>query len=222
MERTPEPELMDDAAQAYAYATADFSEPHDAFVRLLRERFADLHPRHILDLGCGPGDVARRLAGAFPQTRILGIDGARAMLDAARFVSGPAESADRIELRLAHLPGAALPAEPWDAVVSNSLLHHLRDPATLWNTIAQHAPRTAAIFVMDLLRPPSPAAVHALAERHATDAPEILKRDFTSSLHAAYRPEEIRHQIERAGLGHLQIEVVSDRHLVVWGKREGK
>lgn len=40
MDRAPEPELMDDAAQAMAYAEADFSEPHGRFIELYRETAA--------------------------------------------------------------------------------------------------------------------------------------------------------------------------------------
>ena len=34
-ERVPEKELMDDVAQATAYANANFEEPHEFFVELL-------------------------------------------------------------------------------------------------------------------------------------------------------------------------------------------
>jgi len=51
MERTPEPDLMNDVEQVHAYAHADFTEPHDHFVGLFRERFATLRPERILDLG---------------------------------------------------------------------------------------------------------------------------------------------------------------------------
>ena len=66
MERIPEPELMDEAEQARAYAEADFSGPHDMFVQLFREAFPDTAPAGaVLDLGCGPADVTRRFASAF-------------------------------------------------------------------------------------------------------------------------------------------------------------
>ena len=68
MQRRPEPELMDDEAQALAYARADFAEPHDRFVALLRERVGAPAGR-ALDLGCGPGDVTFRVARAFPAVR---------------------------------------------------------------------------------------------------------------------------------------------------------
>ena len=70
---------------------------------------------------------------------------------------------------------------------------------------------------MDLMRPESRARARELVDRHASGEPEILRTDFHNSLLAAYRPSEIRDQLEEASLGHLQIEVASDRHLIVWG-----
>ena len=37
MQRIPEPELMTDEGQAIAYANADFEEPHNHFIKLLKE-----------------------------------------------------------------------------------------------------------------------------------------------------------------------------------------
>ena len=36
MQRVPEPELMSDEDQAMAYANADFEEPHNHFISLLK------------------------------------------------------------------------------------------------------------------------------------------------------------------------------------------
>jgi hypothetical protein len=56
-----------------------------------------------------------------------------------------------------------------------------------------------------------------MVDRYAHNEPEVLRTDFYNSLLAAYRPPEIREQLREAELGHLEIEVVSDRHLLVWG-----
>lgn len=217
MERTPEPELMNDAEQVRAYAEADFAEPHDHFVRLFRERFDARRPARILDLGCGPGDIARRLARAFPTTHVVGLDGAPAMLTAGRNLNRADGLEDRIELRLGYLPDVELPEERFDAVISNSLLHHLNDPSALWSAVRRAADDATAIFVMDLMRPSSAEAAQALVDKYASDEPEILQRDFQNSLHAAYRPEEVREQLTEAGLSHLEVEPVSDRHFVAYG-----
>lgn len=216
MERVPEPELMDDPLQASAYAGADFSEPHEAFVRHFRERFPGHVPHRALDLGCGAADVTVRFARAYPQAVITGVDGAAAMLDLARAAIERAGMQSRIRLVFARLPQAAL-AERFDTVISNSLLHHLADPMALWEAVKHHAQRDAAVFVMDLTRPGSREEAARLVEEHAAGEPEILKRDFFNSLLAAYRPEEIAAQLARTGLD-LRIETVSDRHVAVFGR----
>ena len=66
MKRIPEPELMDDPEQARAYALADFSEPHQAFIDHFARCFPRHRPRRVLDLGCGPADVTIRFARAYP------------------------------------------------------------------------------------------------------------------------------------------------------------
>lgn len=218
MERRPEPELMTDPAQARAYAEADFSEPHDHFIELFRAHFPEQAITGlVLDLGCGPADVSIRFARAYPDCRILGVDGARAMLDEGLRAVAHAGLADRIRLVEGYLPGAALPEVEFAAVISNSLLHHLGDPMVLWQTMAEIAVPGTPVCVMDLLRPADRAAAERLVAEHAADAPEILRQDFFSSLLAAYRLEEVQAQLSQAGLSHLSAAEISDRHLLVAG-----
>jgi SAM-dependent methyltransferase len=219
MRRIPEPELMDDPEQARAYAEADFSEPHNLFVELFREAFpGEELAGTALDLGCGPADATIRLARAYPLCRIDGLDGAAAMLRLGREAVRQAGLESRVRLIQGYLPGAAAPLEAYDAVVSNSLLHHLGDPATLWASVRRWGRPGARVLVMDLLRPETPAEAAALVRRHAADAPEVLRRDFENSLRAAYRPEEVRGQLAAAGLGDFAVRAVSDRHLAVAGR----
>ncbi|HHH35320.1 MAG TPA: class I SAM-dependent methyltransferase [Gammaproteobacteria bacterium] len=222
MERVPEPELMEDHRQARAYAEADFSEPHDRFVALFRECFPGVDlAGPVLDLGCGPADVSCRFALAHPRCTLHGVDGSAAMLAEGRRLVAARGLAGRITLHLLRLPSEGLPAGPFAAVISNSLLHHLADPAVLWRTIAALAAPAAPVFVMDLLRPASEREARALVAAHASGEPDILQRDFYHSLRAAYRPEELRGQLAAAGLDQFTVRVVSDRHLIVYGRLDG-
>lgn len=220
MRRIPEPaELMDDPAQALAYAQADFSEPNDAFVALVeRQAGGPLHGR-MLDLGCGPADIPIGLAQRHPGLQIDALDGARAMLDLAaqRLIGRPAV-AERLRLLCAFLPCADLARGAYAFVVSNSLLHHLADPDVMWQTVRDSAAPGAHVVVMDLARPASQLAVDALVETHALDAPEVLRRDFRNSLCAAYTVDEVEAQLRAAGLDSLAVTMVSDRHLAVTGR----
>lgn len=218
MERVPEPELMEDEAQAQAYAEADFAEPHVLFVRLCADAWAGCGLNGpLLDLGCGPADITVRLAQAFPRLVIDGIDGSEAMLRRGRERVERAGLAARVRLWSVRLPATALPQRDYAAIASNSLLHHLADPAVLWRTIAACGRRGAPVFVMDLLRPDSPSQARALVETYAGDAPAVLRHDFHASLLAAYRLEEVRAQLAAAGLGNFTVRAVSDRHLAVSG-----
>ncbi len=219
MQRTPEPELMDDVEQTAAYAQADFSTTDIAFA----ERFVEVFGNDfasVLDIGCGPGNILLRLAPLLPAAHLTGIDGAANMLKlAAEQTEGMAFS-DRVTWQLANLPSEGLPASSFDAVVSNSLLHHLHDPMVLWDTIRHCARPGAAVFIGDLRRPPSPERALEIQALYASDAPAVLRHDFLASLHAAFEPDEVRRQLQQAGLQSLTVESVGDRHLHVWGRVE--
>lgn len=208
---------MDEPEQARAYAHADFAEPHQAFVERFHQCFLDHRPRRVLDLGCGAADVTIRFARAWPESKLTGVDGAAAMLLFAREAIARAGLDNRIELQQTRLPDTALPRRIFDTVISNSLLHHLHDPRTLWRTVMQHAAPGAAVFIMDLRRPDSRERAGALVHEYAAAEPEILRRDFFNSLLAAFRPEEITEQLAQAGLT-LRAEAVGDRHIIVHGK----
>jgi len=215
--RVPEPELMDDPEQARAYSEADFSEAHDAFVAYGLARFGPI-VGEVLDLGCGAADPTVRFARANPGARIVGVDAGRNMLALARVRVDRAGLDDRIRFECRTLPDDHLRGRRFDAIVSNSLLHHLASPLVLWETVAACAQSNAPILVMDLLRPSDIATVEALVQRYAGDAPAVLRADFRNSLRAAYQPDEVRAQLHVVGLDDLDVEQVSDRHLLVAGR----
>jgi len=218
MRRVPEPELMDDPAQAAAYASADFSAPHEAFVAHFARRFPEFRDGRVLDLGCGAADITIRFAREYPGTRLDGVDGAAAMLALGRSAVARAGLEARVTLIERRLPDPALARSAYDAVICNSLLHHLVDPRVLWQTVAAAARPGAPVLVMDLMRPESREAARALVELHAAGAPELMQRDFLHSLCAAYRPEEVAAQLGTIDLGGFALDVVSDRHWIVWGR----
>lgn len=225
MQRVPEPELMDSVEQAAAYAAADFSEAHDMFVERFAARFPGFPPARtgtaarVLDLGCGPADVTARFAAAHPDVTVLGVDAGPNMLRHARERLERDGLSGRVAVEERHLPDPALASlPPFDAVISNSLLHHLADPGVLWSAVeAAGAPGTA-VFVMDLARPAGVEAARALTEHHAAGEPAVLQDDFFHSLCAAYKASEVLAQLEAAGLDdRLSVALVSDRHLIVAG-----
>ena len=219
MKRTPEPDLMNDIAQAEAYTATDFSEPHDAFVAYFKERFPDFKSGNVLDLGCGTADVIIRFANMFPNVHITGIDGAQEMLNIGSRDVERSGLADRIDLKKCILPDNELSGQKFDAVISNSILHHLKDPFILWELINNCSKPGAPIFIMDLMRPDDTDTAARYVQLYAEGAPEILKEDFYNSLLASYTVDEVRKQLNSAGLA-LSVEAVSDRHLIAWGSKQ--
>jgi SAM-dependent methyltransferase len=221
MKRRPEPELMDTVEQAEAYAGADFTEPNTLFLRLLEEqRPGGLEGARALDLGCGPADIAIRFLRRYPTACCDALDGSQPMLDLAQAdLDRHPDLAPRARLICDKLPSARLEPGVYDLILSNSLLHHLHDPQVLWRSVAALGRPGALVLVMDLMRPASPGWAAALVETYARDATEVLRQDFRNSLLAAFEPGEVVQQLREAGLERvLSVNVVSDRHLAVWGR----
>ncbi|MCB1152616.1 class I SAM-dependent methyltransferase [bacterium] len=217
MQRIPEPELMDTAEQARAYAAADFADVNQKFVERFRRTFPDFQEGVIVDLGCGPADICVRIARALPKVRLVAVDGAEAMLAPGRVAVTEAGLDDRVTLVHSLLPTGML-AGPFHAVISNSLLHHLPDPMTLWNEVKHLGRPGAPVLIVDLFRPGSEKAARAIVEEADVSDDPILLEDFYNSLLAAYTLAEVRDQLARAGLSSLHSDIVSERHLAVWGR----
>ena len=78
MKRLPEPELMIEPEQVFAYAEADFEEPHSNFINLLKQYCTQANEvKSVLDLGCGPGDITFKFAKALREANIDAVDGSR-------------------------------------------------------------------------------------------------------------------------------------------------
>jgi cyclopropane fatty-acyl-phospholipid synthase-like methyltransferase len=216
MDRTLEPELMDDPEQALIYARADFEQENQGFVDRFREYFPDFSEGHVFDLGCGPGDIPIRFARVFPSCRITGVDASVPMLRLAEDAVQQAGLSGRITFsceRFQDLAGVSIA----DAAISNSLLHHVPNPLQFWHKLRLAVKPGSPVLVMDLLRPDSPEDAQAIVDRYASDAPDILRRDFYNSLLAAFTEDEIGAQLAQMNLTRLLIDVIDDRHWVVGG-----
>ena len=219
MKRIPEPELMNDPAQAHAYAHADFATPHQLFIETFQGKFPELKINDVvLDLGCGPCDVSRRFARTYLQCSIHAVDGASNMLSHAKSFNQQHGLEQRIRLIEGLLPAVNLPQRFYQTIISNSLLHHLHNPFVLWETILQYAKPFATIFIMDLMRPNSEDEAQELQERYSANEPEVLQQDFYHSLLAAFTPEEVQQQLDQMSISTLQIDIISDRHMIIYGR----
>lgn len=219
MERIPEPELMLEALQVRAYAEANFEEPHARVIAMFQASFEDWAGQGtVLDLGCGPGDIAFRFARAYPECRVDAFDGSEPMLAEGRARLGVSGLSDRVTFHQVLFPTEPGPRPRYDGIISNSLLHHLHDPQIFWEEIKRYAKPGAPLFIVDLLRPDTLESAMALRDQYTQGEPEVLRKDFFNSLCAAFTLEELECQLRTAGLSFLDVQVVSDRHVLIKGR----
>jgi tRNA (cmo5U34)-methyltransferase len=109
--------------------------------------------RHVLELGVGTGETARRLLARHGSAKLVGIDGSEAMLAAAE-ASLPVE---RVDLRLARLEDP-LPRRSFDLVVSVLVVHHVRraEKAALFHRIASVTNLGGRFILGDVVVPELP------------------------------------------------------------------
>jgi ubiquinone/menaquinone biosynthesis C-methylase UbiE len=152
MQRTLEPEIMDDREQSIAYANADFSSSNQWIVDHLVADYPHAL-RNVIDIGCCPCDVMLRLAAARPDIHVTAIDGSAAMIELAGKVVRAARHEARIVAMQGYMPGLAVQDHSFDAILSKDPPRHLPDPLVLWNEARRLGRQDAAIYVMDLIRP---------------------------------------------------------------------
>ena len=221
MRRIVETELMDDPEQAEVYAAADFEKAHSKIVEMFDAFFPGAEIKgQILDLGCGPGDITFRFASKFSESMVTGVDGSPAMIEQAKVRSDrDGSTGNRVNFIKGIIPGAPIRQITYDAIISNSLLHHLHNPDDLWETVSKYSSSGTKIYIVDLFRPTNEAEAKRLVTEYAGNEPEILQKDFYNSLIAAFELGEVKEQIVKAGLSELSVDVISDRHMAIHGEK---
>lgn len=210
MQRTLEPEVMDTAEDADEYDRMDHSAPNDAFVARLVEIGAH---GAMLDIGTGPGHIPLLVVERIADARVLGIDLADTMLAIAERHRAASRHRARLEFRRADAKGLSFPDASFDAVFSNTILHHISDPRPFLSEARRVLRPGGALLIRDLFRPATSARALELVKLHAADASPTQAELFRASLHAALEPAELRAIADEIGLGDATITIDSDRHM---------
>lgn len=103
-------------------------------------------PTHVLDVGCGTGATAIRLAQL--DFQVMGLDSSPAMLDLARRAAEEAEVASRITFQHgdANELTQLFPAASFDGVLCHNVLEYLDDPARVLGAAARTLRGSSAIL----------------------------------------------------------------------------
>jgi ubiquinone/menaquinone biosynthesis C-methylase UbiE len=213
MIRILEQEVMDTAEEALEYEAMDHGAANLSFVERLLQLGAT--SGHALDIGTGPGHIPVLAAERAAGLSITAIDLAEEMLALARRRVAAAGLADRITVRKGDAKRLPFADEFFDAVFSNTILHHLEDPAPFLAEARRVLKPGGALLIRDLFRPASVAEARRLVDLHAAGGTERQRALFFDSLHAALTEEELAATAARAGLGDARIWRSSDRHLTL-------
>jgi ubiquinone/menaquinone biosynthesis C-methylase UbiE len=210
MQRVLEPEVMDTASEAEAYDAMDNSAPNAAFVERLVELGAG---GRMLDIGTGPAHIPLLVCERIASARVVAIDLARHMLERAELRRRASPHGARVELRLADAKRLGFEDASFDAVFSNTILHHIPDPGPFLAQARRVLRPGGVLLVRDLYRPRSAERVAELVREHAADATAEQRELFRASLCAALAPAELRALADRAGLADAELTIDSDRHM---------
>ncbi|MFZ9823700.1 MAG: class I SAM-dependent methyltransferase, partial [Gemmataceae bacterium] len=104
------------------------------------------------------------------------------------------------------------PDNHFDAVISNSIIHHIPDPALVFSEMVRVTKPGGLLFVRDLMRPLIEPAVARLVKLHAAQATPYQQKLFGDSLRAALTEQEVRNMVGELGFGKETVRQSSDRH----------
>ena len=212
MERQLEPEVMDSATEAASYDQMDHDEPNGAFVERLVVLGA--HGR-MLDIGTGPGHIPIRVCKEIADSMVFGVDLSNEMLKVARARHEESGLGDRIEYHFMDAKALAFPDESFDAVFSNTILHHIPDPEPFLSEAWRVIKPQGVLLIRDLFRPPDEAGVQALVAKHTSGATEDQKQMFGDSLRAAFTAQELQQLLDKLHIEGVELVIDTDRHISI-------
>lgn len=216
---------MDTAEEASDYDAMDHEAVNRAFcedaLTALGARAQNGRPLTAIDLGTGTALIPIQLCKLHTSVTVLGTDLARHMLSVAEANVLRAGFKDRISLSFGDAK-AEDANRRFDLVLSNSVVHHIPEPLDLLRAAITKLAPGATLFVRDLERPRSEAALDALVVRYApidTAKPDDARRRderqrglFAASLRAALTLEEVRRLGEKLAIPREAFQSTSDRH----------
>ena len=229
LSRVLEAEVTETNEEANLYDDMDHQSVNREFVEDLiaacaEDDFPEEETIHVLDLGTGTARIPIELCNQTEdQLKVYAVDMSIPMLDLARINIELSGYQDRIQLD--RMDAKALDVqvgERFDVVMSNSLIHHLPDPALGLSEGIRLAAPGGRLFFRDLVRPASAEAVNALVAAHAEGQPAAARQMLHDSLHAALDLDEIRAMIAELGFEPETVQMTSDRHWTWSAKKPNK
>src|SRR6266498_4880654 len=115
------------ARQALGEESAEKS--FDPWHQTVARRLPDLNGKKVLEIGCGRGDFAIRLAQQFPTAAIIAVDFSDKAIEIARAQSG--EMNPGVTFQVEDAENLRLPERAFDQVISCECLEHVPHPSKM-------------------------------------------------------------------------------------------
>ncbi len=155
----------------------------------------------IIDLGCGAGYLAARIARRYPARRVIGVDVNSDMLATARRNWSPAEFAN-LSLVFGDAGRLPLATGSADTIVSSISLHHWQEPLAAFVEIRRVLRPDGVFLLFDVRRDAPRAAYWTLAIGQWFSPPAIRRTNgAVGSFWSAYTVPELIGLLSQAGLG---------------------
>lgn len=214
--RVPEPEVMDTAGEAEAYASAAAAAYLDRMDDTFVEYFFRLAPPRgrVLDVGTGPGQIPSKIVRRNPGLCLVGVDLSDSMLARARQDAKAAGSEGLLQFQKADAQKLPFGDGAFDMAISNSLLHHLRDPVAALREMKRVLKSGGPLLVRDLRRPSRwwyPWQVRIFG-RHYDG---LMRKLYEDSVRAAYTCPEVQSFLRQAGLDGASVRCCGFVYLVI-------
>ncbi len=210
--RVLEPAAMDTPDEARHYDEMDHTAVNARFVAEFLGAHGPCRGGEVLDVGTGPGRIPILLCQADPSARLLAVDLAEAMIVRARENVAAAGLEGRIRCEPCDAKHTSYPDRSFEAVISNTIIHHIPDPAPVLGEMARLVAPGGTLFIRDLARPDSLDDVRHLVTTYAGDEPPAGRALFEASLHAALTLEDVREMVRGLDLPADGVTMTSDRH----------
>lgn len=219
--RRLEPEVMDTREEALDYNSMDHSDVNRLFAEAVLPLIAS-SPQHekssevtLLDLGTGTALIPIEVCRHKKNIKIIATDLAEEMLRIALENLKAAKLEESVYLERADAKRLPFADQSFDGVISNSLIHHIPEPLTVFREMARVIKPGGFLFVRDLLRPHSLEELERLVDLYAAHENPHQRQMFYDSLHAALSLEEVQNCLKDSGLPQDAVKQTSDRHWTI-------
>ncbi len=174
----------------------------------------------LVDAGCGPGYLILLIARQFPHLRIIGVDIAQSMVNAATHNIAVRGLTERIDLRQGDIHKLPFKAKSLDFIVSTLALHHWERPSKAFREIYRVLKPGGQFLIFDFRRDTRGLVYWFLWFITNRIAPKPLRQvqEPFSSLQSAYTVAEVQDFLQDSPF-HYRVVKPSVAWMFVHGKR---